>query len=155
MILPLSFALLLSWQAPRDFKPAFTQFIITYALSSQPASAEMSTDPSAEGACADVPESDVNTFCAVWPTCPPAGDVLFFWVQAAVGADRSDPQQTPLACHITAGCACELIAMDGTPPAGIPGTPRPTPSPTDPSPTATLTLPPLPTFAPQYPPAPT
>ena len=141
----IALALTLLFQFDRAYQPPPDAFIFTYGMSAASMLDEMRAPLSAEGACGTGEGIDTNTFCTQWPTCPKDGEVLFFWVQAVWGEERSDPEkarETMLACTVQ---HCTCVTLDLTQPA--------TPTPAE-VPHAPL-MPPLPTFAPQYPPAPT
>lgn len=142
MLAGMVLTLTLLFQFPRDYQPAPDAFLFTYGMSAASMLDEMRAPLSAEGACGAGEGIDTNTFCTQWPTCPNDGEVLFFWVQAVWGEERSDAEaarQTMLACTVQ---HCTCVTLDLTQPA----TPPPAEMPTAP------TMPPLPAFNPQYPP---
>ena len=141
-MLPVIPLLLLLWDFPRDYTPVPDQFLITYAFGGHEAMQEMQTPPSAVGACGT---AEVDVFCTTLPGCPAAGEVVFFWAQAAWGDERSGVSER-LACHIQAGCVCQVL------PTGLDADGKPLPL------TETAYVPPAvaapPPFVPQYPPLP-
>jgi hypothetical protein len=141
-----------AWDFDRDWTPAPTAFVITYADGSQELG-QMQTPLSAPGACERF-GTGPDVFCTIWPTCPPPG-VLTFWVQALWGdsdlSARTDPQ---MLCLFTAEKPCECQdPATYTPPPQAPVVVPPLAA-SEVPPVTKVEIPAPPPFAPAFPPAP-
>jgi hypothetical protein len=113
---------LLSWRFPRSHSPQPTSFTLTYTHGTTPTAGlhQMTVPPSAPGACETEPADD-DTYCALWPACPAAGDVLLFWVQAVWPEGLISAQSNTLLCQFTAAqpCVCLDPGQDVPPPPAV------------------------------------
>lgn len=134
-------ALLLLWDFPQDFAPQPVSWLIDYT-SSEGAVVEQMTVPS-------VFCSSRSAYCAQWPRCPDPG-VYLFWVQAQWSEGQVSARSNIATCEFKAGkpCVCQQ-PKEEQPSSEVAHATAATPSPQP-----NLTMPPLPVFAPNYPPAP-
>jgi hypothetical protein len=135
---------LLAWEFDRAYTPPPDRFVITYAAAVGGQTTEaMEVPPSSVAACASLPGASANTYCTQWPTCPPAGEVLQFWVRAAWGEQLSPPSNLYM-CHFVQACVCTPVDTLPEPVASTGDVPSP----------ALAVAPTLPVFQPSFPPAP-
>ena len=146
----------LVWQFPREHTPQPTAFLVTYTGADGQTLDQMTTPPSAIGACARLGSTAPETYCTLWPQCPSAG-VMTFWVQASWGATEVSTRTDPIAlCLFTADkpCFCQDPGTYTPPPGGSPIV-IPSLAATEIPPIQTVSLPAPPAFTPAYPQTPT
>jgi hypothetical protein len=116
----LGLALALAWEWPHA-APTIDRFVIGATLARQGTFTTHAVPVSPPGACATAPAATSETHCALWPTCPPAGEVMVFWVWAEKNGLPSPPSN-PVACHFVVPCVCTAITLPPSPPPVIGGT---------------------------------
>jgi len=131
--------LVLLWNFPSNYTPPPDAFYLTYALGGQSSVQELVTPPSLPGACG---EGSPDVYCTSGLACPGAGALVFFWVQAGWGDERSDASER-LACTVRADCTCQVLAT------GLDAEGQPLPLDEHPYQPARVALPPA--FTPHYP----
>jgi hypothetical protein len=110
--------LVLDYDFPRAYQPQPTAFRISYTNEAGDALGAMETAPSAVGACDNAQEHTDDTYCTAWPACPPAGNIVVFFVQAVWDAQTVSDASPLATCLFVAGepCVCHDAATYTPPP---------------------------------------
>jgi hypothetical protein len=101
--------LFLVWEFERTYTPPPSSFRVTYTDPTGQTLAEMDTAPSPVGACTPPAAPNPETYCTVWPSCPPAGVVMTFWVQARWSDGQLSARSELVLCLFTVEqpCVCQ------------------------------------------------
>ena len=101
---------LLGWEFPRTYAPAPTYFLLTVTNVADGTADHLQVPPSSKAACGTGPDVTDDTFCTLWPGCPPDG-VYVITVQAADGEQLSTASEL-MVCHFSSTAPCQCLPVE-------------------------------------------